>query len=197
MATIEELRARVDNIDAELRKLDSDIGEHVPSPDQEERWSALTEERKTAAKEFTEADERSKKLKESRAHWQSVQIGMPIDPFDQDVRTMQGKAVYSRSMAVVDSKDGGRHLRDDQKAHMHKLLRTVNGDTDGELLGRLLLATENPAYRSAFQKVAASTSPVFSQEEGRAIEQVGLIKRAMSIGSPGGGGYAVPVMVAA
>jgi len=195
MATIDELRARVDNVDAEMRKLNDEIGNHVPSEDQDERWEKLTADRAEAAKEFSEAEARSNKLKESRDKWRSIQVGSSIDPFDEDVRTMQGKAVFSRSMSVVDSDSGGRHLRADQKEHMHKLLRTVNGDTDGELLGRLLLATENPHYRSAFQKVAASTAPVFSAEEGRAIEQVGLIKRAMSIGSPGGGGYAVPVLI--
>jgi len=75
------------------------------------------------------------------------------------------------------------------------VLRTQTGDTNGELLGRLLLATENPHYRSAFQKIAASQTPIFTPEESRAIEQVQLIKRAMSIGVDASGGFAVPVLI--
>jgi HK97 family phage major capsid protein len=192
---LEDLRAKAATIEGEQRALDAEIGDEVPTPEQETRWEDLKTQREGADKELEEAEARSKRVADSRAKWGSTQFSATVDPFDEDVRTMPGKAVFERSMKVVDSDVGGRHLRDDQKEHLHKLLRTRHADTDGELIGRLLLATENPAYRSAFQKVAANVAPVFNADEGRAIEQVQLIKRAMSIGVDASGGFAVPVLI--
>ncbi|MFM9634753.1 phage major capsid protein [Streptomyces galilaeus] len=141
------------------------------------------------------AFERSERLRQSRERWSSTQFSPANDPFADDPRTLSGRAVYDRSMAVVDSSVGGRHLRDDQRAQVQRVLRMQTGDTNGELVGRLLLATENPHYRSAFQKIAASQTPIFTPEESRAVEQVQLIKRAMSIGVDASGGFAVPVLI--
>jgi len=192
---LDELRARVTTIEGEQRALDAEIGEEVPTPEQTTKWDDLAAERASAEKELEEGEARAKRIQESRAKWAAMQVTPTVDPFDEDVRTMASKAVFDRSMQVIDSNGGGRHLRSDQKESLHKILRTRNGDTDGELIGRLLLATENPGYRSAFQKVAANVAPVFSPEEARAIEQVQLIKRAMSIGVDAAGGFAVPVLI--
>lgn len=195
MATIDELRARVDGIDTDLRTLDSEIGEEVPTEEQTKRWDELTAERAKADKEFKDSEARAKRVQESRAKWGSTQVNLPVDPFAEDVRTMSETNALSRSRAVLDSKEGSTHLRSDQKEHLEKVLRTRNGDLDGDLVARLLLATENPGYRSAFQKVAASATPAFTAEESRAIDQVRLIKRAMSIGVDSAGGFAVPVLI--
>lgn len=192
---LDDVRAKVLEIDSDQRALDKEIGEEVPTPEQEAKWEELKTQREAADAELAEAEDRLKRHQEARAKWSSLQTTPIVDPFDEDVRIMSGQAVFSRSMQVVDSTEGGRHLRDDQKEHLHKVLRTRNGDTDGELIGRLLLATENPAYRSAFQKVAANVAQVFSPEEARAIEQVQLIKRAMSIGVDASGGFAVPILI--
>lgn len=193
--TTAELRTRLEEIETEMTALDEEAGEGDLDEEQRTTWEQLDTEHKERSGELRKL-ERSERLRESRARWNSTQVAPKSDdPFSEDVRTMEGKAVFSRSMKVVDSDTGGRHLRDDQKEQLHKVLRTVNGDTDGELVGRLLLATENPHYRSAFQKIAASTAPVFTPEEARAIDQVRLIKRAMSIGVDAAGGFAVPVLI--
>lgn len=193
-----ELRARLDAIEDERRQIHVAGGDNALNDDQQARWDVLDTEETALRAELAEAEARDARLKrsqESRAKWASTQVVSKRDPFDDDVRTMQGDVVFSRAMDVVDSNGGGRHLRGDQKERLHKVLRTRNGDTDGELIGRLLLATENPHYRSAFQKIAASTAPVFAPEEARAIDQVNLIKRAMSIGTDASGGFAVPVLI--
>jgi HK97 family phage major capsid protein len=185
---------RVSAIHEEMLVIDTEAKGQILDEAAQRSWDDLEAELR-----FREGEvrglERSERLRESREKWNSTQFSPRNDPFADDVRTLHQSAVFDRSMAVVDSSLGGRHLRDDQKEQLHKLLRKKTGDTDGELLGRLLLATENPHYRSAFQKIAASTAPVFSPEESRAIEQVGLIKRAMSIGVDASGGFAVPVLI--
>jgi HK97 family phage major capsid protein len=205
MNPLEELRTQRAAIETEMRGIHDAAGDEQFTEEQGEQFDALDERRAELDKQIEKREKREAAIRSIGSQSRSTEPadggrGAPSfhrngDLFDGDVRTLSGPEVRTRSLKVVDSDDGTRHLRDDQKEHLHKVLRTVSGDSDGELVGRLLLATENPAYRSAFQKVAASTAPVFTTEEGRAIEQVGLIKRAMSVGSPGGGGYAVPVLI--
>lgn len=191
---LEGAQARVAAIHEELEVLDREANGGDLDEDATRTWQELERELRFREGEVR-AFERTERLRQSRERWASTQFSPTQDPFADDVRTLPDRAAVDRSMAVVDSSQGGRHLRDDQKERVARILRTQTGDTDGALIGRLLLATENPHYRSAFQKIAASTSPVFTPEESRAIEQVGLIKRAMSIGSNGGGGFAVPVLI--
>lgn len=204
MGPLEELRARLAEIESEMRGIDKAAGDAAFDDDQQARFEALDQERAKTAKDIEQREKRVATIRSLAERGKTEPAdggkGAPsfvrkVDPFAEDVRTMSGGDVFSRSMDVVDSNTGGRHLRDDQKEHLHKTLRTRNGDTDGELLGRLLLATENPHYRSAFQKIAASSAPVFTPEQARAIDQVQLIKRAMSIGVDAAGGFAVPVLI--
>jgi len=185
---------RVGQIHEEMEVIDSEAGGEDLDETAQRSWDGLEAELKFREGEVR-AFERSERLRASRERWSSTQFTSQNDPFADDPRSLSGRAVYDRSMAVVDSSLGGRHLRDDQKQQVQHVLRTQTGDTNGELVGRLLLATENPHYRSAFQKIAASQTPIFTPEESRAIEQVQLIKRAMSIGVDASGGFAVPVLI--
>ncbi|MER6834253.1 phage major capsid protein [Streptomyces cellulosae] len=191
---LEAARQRVGQIHDEMEVIDREAGGEDLDEAAQRSWDELEAELRFREGEVR-ALERSERLRASRDRWSSTQFTPANDPFADDPRTLSGRAVYDRSMAVVDSSMGGRHLRDDQKTQVQKVLRTQTGDTNGELVGRLLLATENPNYRSAFQKIAASQTPIFTPEESRAIEQVQLIKRAMSIGVDASGGFAVPVLI--
>lgn len=193
--TIEAAEQRLGELDEELRAIHEEAGDGDLDEEQTRSWNELDAEQKELASATRKA-QRSQRLQESRAKWGSTQIGAKKDdPFDDDARTISEPAALSRARQVLDSKEHNSHLRDDQKAQLERVLRTRNGDLDGDLVARLMLATENPAYRSAFQKVAASATPAFTQEESRAIEQVRLIKRAMSIGVDSAGGFAVPVLI--
>ncbi|GAA4676848.1 phage major capsid protein [Streptomyces chumphonensis] len=185
---------RVGQIHEEMGVIDTEAGGEDLDETAQRSWDDLEAELKFREGEVR-AFERAERLRASRERWSSTQFSPQNDPFADDPRTLSGRAVYDRSMAVVDSSMGGRHLRDDQKSQVQHVLRTQTGDTNGELVGRLLLATENPSYRSAFQKIAATQTPIFTPEESRAIEQVQLLKRAMSIGVDASGGFAVPVLI--
>jgi HK97 family phage major capsid protein len=191
--TIEEARARLEEIEAEMRAVHDEAGDGDLDEEQQATWEQLDTEQRDLATAVRKA-ERAQRLADSRARWSSVQVGAKKeDPFDADVRTMQEAQVLSRARHVVDDKETGSHLRDDQKAHIDKLIRTRNQNLDGDVIGRLLLATQRPAYRSAFQKYA-SNSNAFTNEESRAIEEVRHINRAAS-GSDTAGGFAVPVLI--
>lgn len=102
---------------------------------------------------------------------------------------------HSRASKILDDSKVQRHLTDYQRDHLDKLMRRKDGDTDGELIAAFMVATSNPHYRSAFQKAATGVSPAFSPEEARAVREVNQLKRAMSVGTPASGGYAVPVII--
>lgn len=186
----EEQSASWKKLDGRRAKLDVAIREG----EREERLAlaeaTIREEREARVKE-----ERSDRLNESRAKWSTVQVGgRKDDPFDGDVRTLQEPQALSRARQVADDKETGGHLRADQREHLDKLLRTRNANLDGDLLARLLLATQNPHYRSAFQKYA-SNSQAYTNEEARAIEAVRHLNRAASVGTTTAGGFAVPVLI--
>ncbi|MFJ8743426.1 phage major capsid protein [Embleya sp. NPDC127516] len=193
-ANADAARRRIEQINEELARMHREAGDQPLSAAAREDWDTLETERAWREDEHSTLERRAR-LNASRERWNSTQFTPDTDPFEDDPRTLRGDAVYSRAMAVLDDPQGGRHLRADQKSQVQSILRTHTGDTNGELVGQLLLATENPAYRSAFQRSAASQSPAFTQDEARAIERVQLIKRAMSVGVDAAGGFAVPVLI--
>jgi hypothetical protein len=148
---------------------------------------------------------REQKVRDARAKWGSQQVksGAPEerDLFDVNLRMIGmedpkiRKDMLSRSSRILDDDDIGGHLDDQQKRHITKLLRKQDADTDGELLAAFMIATSNPHYRSAFQKATSTLTPVFTAEEGRAVNEVNWIKRAMAIGTSASGGFAVPVVI--
>lgn len=193
-ANADAARARIEQINNELRTIDADAAGQPLSAAAQADWDELETERTWREEEHATLVRRAR-LEASRERWNSAQFVRGVDPFADDPRVLQGDAVYSRAMTVVDDRVTGGHLRDDQKERLQTTLRARTGDTDGELIGQLLLATEHPAYRSAFQRSAASQSPAFMPEEVHAIDQVRQIKRAMSVGTDSAGGFAVPVLI--
>lgn len=179
--------------------------------DRETRWSKLQaefDENEAEEKELRAAVEareaRSNRLAEARSRWGGVQIGpntRDSERYDLDLRSVYANdqkvhvGLVSRAMSIVDDKEVGSHLRADQKTHIEHVLRTKNGDTDGQLLSAYLIATSNPHYRSAFQKSTGSLHPVFTADEGRAVSEVQALQRAMSVGTSASGGFAVPIVI--
>lgn len=147
---------------------------------------------------------REQKVREARSKWQGTQVKAGQDRselYDVDFRQVGSQLpgvhrnLIERSQRIMDDPEIGGHLEDHQRKQVTKLLRTSNGDTSGELISALLIATSNPHYRSAFQKATSTITPVFTAEEGRAVNEVNWIKRAMSIGTSASGGFAVPVVI--
>lgn len=200
-ATLPAMRERLAAIEEERGALHRAAGDANLTEEQQARWDALDSEEATlrqAMGPLVEAEERAARVTASRARWQSTQFGRQVEPAvaGRDVTRMSGREVRDAAMATVDSREGGSHLSDPQREHVERLLRTQTGDCNGDALGRLLLATEDPAYRSAFQRMTTSTVPILTPEEGRAVEQVRAIKRtALNIGTDGAGGFAVPVLI--
>jgi HK97 family phage major capsid protein len=211
---IERLEARQRELLANLDVLNEEISEagstETRSGKQTEfdklqaEFDGNEEQLKTLRSEITARETRASRLAAARAKYGSVSVRPGVDKdtrFDlsRHAAFASDPSIHmdlvSRSLGILDDKAIGAHLRADQKERIEKTLRTKNGDTDGQLLAAYLIATSNPAYRSAFQKATGSLHPVFTPEEGRAVQEVQTIQRAMAIGSGGAGGFAVPVVI--
>lgn len=191
--TIEEARTRLEELEQEMRAIHEEAGDDDLDDEQRSTWAELDTECNELAVATRKA-ERQQRLNESRAKWGSVQIGgRQEDPFDADCRTMPETQALSRARKALEDKDLAGHLTDDQRAQLERHLRTRNANLDGDWLARHALATQRPAYRSAFQKYA-SNSQAFTQEEARAIEEVRHLNRAASLSNTAGG-FAVPVFI--
>lgn len=147
--------------------------------------------------------EREERVAAARKHYGSFDVKAAerdgLDRWNVDYRMMGDPDSHStwvdRAQALLDDKKVQRHLSPEQRERIDIVIRRKDDDTDGELIAAFLVATSNPHYRTAFQKAATGLTPAFSPEEARAVREVQWLKRAMSIGTPAAGGYAVPVII--
>lgn len=191
------------DLDAEGRSTDQRKADEKTFEDYEAEFKKNEEREKEINASVEARKAREERVRAARAHYGSVdvkpgrQTGM--DAWNVDYRNMgtpeSAEAWHDRASALLDDKKVQRHLTTYQRNRLDNVMRRSDGDTDGELIAAFLVATTNPHYRSAFQKAASGLAPVFSPEEARAVRDVNQLKRAMSVGTPAAGGYAVPVII--
>jgi len=201
---IDLMEATNRDIDAEGRSAEQRAADTATFDGYETEYKKNEERIGELNKGIEEREAREARVKAARSHWGSVDI-KPGKTTDSDIygsidyRMMGDPDTHDRWVSdaskLLDNKRTQRHLSDHQRTRLDKLLRTKDGDTDGELIAAFLVATSNPHYRSAFQKAASGLAPVFSPEEGRAVRDVNNLKRAMSVGTSASGGFAVPVVI--
>lgn len=204
MKTLKELREQLAKVQAEMRAIHEEAGDADLDNEQQTRWDELAKQEPELRAQVERREQREARVaalakqpgtRES-GDQRSPELLIRKSPFEADVRTLSDSEALSGARRVLDDKDLAGHLRDDQRERVERVIRTRAADLDGDLVARRLLATQRPAYRSAFQKYA-SNSHAFTQEEARAIEEVRLVNRALSIGGSAGadGGLAVPVLI--
>jgi HK97 family phage major capsid protein len=113
------------------------------------------------------------------------------DPFDVDLRTASKTVLRDKALQVLEGE--ARSLAPFQLDHVDTLLRSRGGDVDGSEIAKRILLTENDRYRSAFMKAVTQTTPAFSPDEARAIDEY----RAgpMADGTNSLGGFGIPVFI--
>ena len=193
MDPLKQLRERLDAIDTERRALHEAAGDNPLDETQQTRWDALDTDETEVREEIRKA-EIAERTRESRKRFGATLMPR-VTPFDgADVRDLPRGEVRDRALAVLDSRDHADHLSDAQKATLARSLRASSGNTDGSQIARRLLLTETDEYRSAFVKAMLHPTPVFTAEEGRAVQAVQEF-RAMSEGTDSAGGFGVPVLI--
>jgi len=203
-----ELRSRIGEIETELRTIHETAGDEPFDDEQQSQWDTLNDESAKRTKEVAELEARLARVaafadKPGASESGDGATGAPkspefmrqVEPFDgRSVRSLTPIEARDKALAVVDGKEHTRHLSDAQREKAYQVLRTSSGDCDGSYVGRLMLLTENDAYRSAFVKLVTQPQPVLEAEEARAVNAVAEF-RAMSGTTDSAGGFGVPVLI--
>jgi HK97 family phage major capsid protein len=189
---IDVLRARLPEIDAELRTINTEAGDAALNEDQQTRWDKSFTEREQVVADIAAAEEaeaRAAKVAEQRARWGSLQVGTVVsDADDKPIRSLTVGEARDKAMKRLEKAEGISRLAPEQMDRVSQLINTRSAMQDGDKIARALLATETDAYRSAFMKGVTQAQPVFTAEESRAV----LEARAASL-TDNKGGYGVPV----
>lgn len=219
---LDGVRARLAEIETELRTIHETSSDDALDEDTQARWDELSAEHetRTAEAEKLEAEQREeqRKLDERRqqvsrfaanpanllpgdgatgapAAPASPEVMRRVDPFDAaDVRSLMPREARDRALKALDMPELSGHMEDRQKAHMSRLLRKRTSNCDGAMIARRMLLTENEHYRTGFAKMVTETPPVLEPEEARALRAFNEF-RAMSIGTDAAGGFGVPVLI--
>src|SRR5690606_37433364 len=193
--TLDEIRARLGEIEAERYSIHQDAGECALNEDQQKRWDDLDVEERELREQLAEL-ERRERVAESRKKWATLQVGSRVERGlrGDDVIRLDARAAVDRARAVLGSDDDAGHVPDEARARLERLLKTRNDNTDGVYLARRLLVTEDPDYREAFLRLVTRNSPTLSPEQVAAVHRYEEF-RAMAIGTPAAGGYGVPLLI--
>lgn len=188
---IQMMRARVDEIDSELRTIDTEAGESRLDETQQVRWDELDTEKAELARQIAEAEaaeQRAERVAESRARWSSVQVSptKPTDAFDlAGLRGASGDEMIDQAMRAIEGAQYGR-LRVSEEARAGAIEKI---ETLGEDVARHAIVHGSPAYMSAFRSwVASGGAPIYTAEEAAAV------RAAMSLTSANGG-YVLPTLL--
>jgi HK97 family phage major capsid protein len=188
---IPDINARLGEIDAELEALAALTD---PTDEDAARAEALVTEAEEWRKERAEAHERGERI--ARAATVAKQEGREIagasfmhmqkvEPYGTDLRMLDVEQVRDAARSVLDRQEA-RHLAPEQKEHADTLI----GRMDGRL-GKLIVSTSRPEYRSAFSKYISGRESLLSNDERRAVEEA---RTALAL-ADANGGYAVPALL--
>ena len=190
MKTSEQLRARLDEIDAERRSIHEAAGEQPLSEEQQTRWDELDGEQTQLRADLADAEiaeERAARTAESRAKWGTLHVGSRTNPWDDldSVRTMPTEAVQDRALTAIEQTQYRGLARVSDEARQNAT-RMVEEYPDA---ARMMMATGSPEYMSAFRNYLRSQgAPVYSAEEAMAY------RASLSLTSANGG-YALPFLL--
>lgn len=189
---ITELRDQVAALKAEIESLAS--LEEI-TLEQDARLNSALDEFEARKGELDQAEARAARIDAARsvtteraAGFDAPQI-MKRTETDIDVRTASAMQVRDAAFKLLE--DGGKGLATRQADHVDRLLRTRNGNTDGTVIAKRMVLTENDAYRSAFMKGVTQVNPAYTSEEAQALNEF----RASALSPDSAGGFGVPVLI--
>lgn len=205
---LEELRARLDQIEDELRTIHTTAGDGPLDETQQSQWDELDAERGQVSTQIEQRARREATVRALAARPENTESGdglreanrgpevmRRVEAFDgSDVRSLTRREATDKARAALDLKDRVRHLRTDQVDHVDQLVRTQSPNTDGSWIARMMLLTEDEHYRTGWQKMVTQANPVLSAEESRALNAVQEF-RAMSGSTDTAGGFGVPILI--
>ena len=171
MQTSAQLRARLDEIDAERRSIHEAAGEQPLSEDQQTRWDELDTEHVQLRRDLADAqiaEERAERTAQSRAKWGSLSVGSRKNPWDDldSLRFASELDVQERALTAIEQTSYRGLARVSDEARQQA---TVLVEDHPEIARRMML-TGSPDYMQAFRSYMKSQgSPVYTAEEAMSV----------------------------
>lgn len=189
--TPEELRRILEITDAHIRSIhQTDTGELRDLEPAEKSAIDMAIEIRTAILDRLEEHDRITEVFRRRpkaVEQVLLNIRHGIDDTGSVLRLTNPEA-RDRALRVLDDRESSRHMSDDEKEQVDKLVRRNSA------IARRVIATENEDYRNAWMKMVTQARPFLSQDEERAMQRWEEY-RAMAENSSGAGGYGIPVFI--
>lgn len=188
--TSDEVSDIIDITKAQIRELhEGDNGE----------LRQLNDAEKTAMKILLDVHERALEMYEEHRAINEVlrkrpkaieysRLGAAPDDHYGDIRRLTESEARDRALRILDNRHNLMHLKEDQKDHVERQVRT---NTD---IARRVLVTENESYRTAWQKLVTDPHAILDNEERTAVLAFNEY-RAMSEGVTTAGGFGIPVFI--
>lgn len=200
--TLEEMRARLAEIAAEMRSMHDEAGDAALSEERQGDWDKLDGEHETLSGQIKAAEARIEKIRGLAADPANVEKpqapNVHIKPSDGELYDLQSlrQGSYSAEDFVERATDNAKRaierasygVRDKEGAqeHAESLLDEVD-NTAGDLAKRMLV-TGSKEYERAFTKFMRNGSDAMCTPE----ERQALVRAAQALGTDAQGGYAVP-----
>ena len=208
--TIEDLEARLSEIEAELQEINQQYAGQRFSQDAKQKWNDLVKEReeKTATVEEIRArldylrksagdESRSepgaefnvKRQKATDNIWDLAQVRQLSTGPEDEGRLLRDNALRAVENAVIEEVDEHTDAAR-SKANVERLLR--NTDTPHGLFARYILSVGSPTYKRAFTKWLSTRDATLMDRQEQSTWAAGqMAQRAMSL-TGSAGGFAVP-----
>lgn len=188
---LDELRTVVAGLRDEVARLAAieDI-----SPEDDAALSTNLDELEARKVELDEAEARQARIDAARAivtertpGFDAPQV-MKRTATDVDVRSASISEVRDAARKITD--EAGSFVDPTRQAFIEGLVSRTTDNSNGDAIARALVATERPAYRSAFLKAVRGDGALLDDDERRAVAEA----RAMSLTTTAGG-FGVPVLI--
>ena len=189
---IDETRAQLAALQAEIRSL---VASDAATPELDAELDIKLGEFEVRKADLAKLEERATKIAAVDAMETRRIDGMPSFSVSKDkvaptdVRNLSRSEARDAALRVIEA-DGSK-LAERQLRHVDALVRSHNEDQDGDSVARRILLTENPSYRTGWQKAVSGRPELINNDERRALEEF----RAMSDGTGSAGGYGLPVLI--
>lgn len=184
---LDDMRARAEAIEAELRTIHTEAGDAALSDEQQARWDALDTEERELRDAITHHEAEAAKqaaVAERRARWGSVQVTPQKRDLFADLDRADALDVRNRAREVVSEiRYDGVRIGDDMRESALRAVENIPG------AAALAMATSSPDYMSALRSwIGAQGAPVYTEREAMAV------RASLSLTSAAGG-YTLPFLL--
>lgn len=203
MMTLAEMKARLEEVKAELRSMHEEAGDAALSEERQGEWDTLATERQTLLDGIARAEARMSMVADLAAAPGNVEKGTaPAFHAERNDETLSLDEIRANSYSSedflnrctdsakfrIEKAQYGVAKKDRERAQEQAFDLLEENDNSSRDLAKRYLLTGGKDYESGFAKVMRHGTDAFCTTE----ERQALIRAAQSLGTDGQGGYAVP-----